>query len=233
MRELIWREERCGNFVADVSCLRLKVHRIADRRRARFDVLRLHMAAGPALLASGTAHDLDEAMRVAQDTADRLGSILKRQAPLVVVVDGEETHSEAVADTLRDEGYDVVRADNAKGALRRIERLDRPAILVTDFYLGPGATGLELATMVRQLAPNTGVVFMSDVQPSGVNLWENGYLRMPFSAEELVTAVATVTTLCGMQPTSLALAQASPGGLSSRSRPPLPGAAARVSVATK
>ncbi|HEY4173823.1 MAG TPA: response regulator [Rhodopila sp.] len=66
---------------------------------------------------------------------------------LILVVDDEHLLAMLLADTLADEGHEVVMASNGRAALERV-RERRPALAITDFMM-PVMTGLEFAEAVR------------------------------------------------------------------------------------
>ena len=68
---------------------------------------------------------------------------------------------ETVAAMLEDEGYEVVEAASAAGALELVrDGLDAP-LIVTDVDLGTGPSGAELADMLRRLRPEMRIIFIT------------------------------------------------------------------------
>lgn len=79
----------------------------------------------------------------------------------VLLVEDEPSLRRICGRVLRDLGYSVVEAESTEQALALGEdRLREFALLVSDVRL-PGRSGLELATELLGLQPNTGVVLMS------------------------------------------------------------------------
>jgi CheY-like chemotaxis protein len=60
-------------------------------------------------------------------------------------------------------------------------------------------TGLELAATVRDLSPVTGILFMSANCFDGNDVLAHAHLRKPFSAKQLIAAVAATMGPCGLQ----------------------------------
>ena len=198
MSGLQWREERGGKFVKETPRFRLQVHSTVNREYVRVIVLR-RSARSATLVGSGTTGGIGHAMRAAEKMAERFTSSDRHDRPLVIVVDDDTAVSGAVADILRDEGYDVVQATSGEGALRRLERIDHPTILVSDLCLGSGMTGLELAATVSDVSPATGILLMSAGDLDGNDVLPHALLRKPFSAKQLVHAVAAATRRSGPQ----------------------------------
>lgn len=97
----------------------------------------------------------------------------------VLVVDDEPSGRHALAELLRDEGYDVAEAEGGGQALAQLETF--PAqVIVTDFRM-PGMNGLELLRQVRQRHGGIGAVLVSAYEPP-----EAGQLRaLPTPTEYL------------------------------------------------
>ena len=65
-----------------------------------------------------------------------------------------------VAETLRNAGFDVTTASNAREASARFDKVD-PDALVVDVNLGSGADGIELANALRSRAPYLAVLVLT------------------------------------------------------------------------
>ena len=83
----------------------------------------------------------------------------------VLIVDDEEIVLVALRETLRQEGYDVVTAQDAVQALAELQKR-RFSIIITDQQM-PSLTGLEFLSQVRLLQP--GTICSSDM--SHMPLW--------------------------------------------------------------
>jgi two-component system response regulator PilR (NtrC family)/two-component system response regulator HydG len=113
-------------------------------------------------------------------------------AERVIVVDNEVDQVEVLAGVLRDEGYDVREATDAKTALEHLEEVD-PAAVVTDLRM-EGMDGLALLREVRERAPAARVILMTAFGSleTAIRAMREGafdYLTKPFKLEELVLAV--------------------------------------------
>jgi CheY-like chemotaxis protein len=101
---------------------------------------------------------------------------------------------------LRGAGYNVATADSAAQALRVWERnAGQVDLLLTDMMLPVCSTGLELALRFRREKSRLPVIITSGFGPEIAGdeakaLEGLGYLRKPFTADELLEVVA-----CGLQ----------------------------------
>ena len=188
MDALEWREVAGGTFVAYTANFTLEVRRTANRHHVRFKVEKYTGA----LLASGTTVDVGTAMYAAEKMAERLSPSRKSGRALLMVIDGDQEMRGAIADVLRNGGYDVVEAANGEGALRRLERLPQPVGIITDLSLSGGMDGLEVAAATRKLRPGTGILFISSEPERAGRVSNAQTLAKPFSAEQLLEHVAAL-----------------------------------------
>ncbi len=190
MEAVQWREEVGGTFVADTLRFRLAVRRSHGSRPARFLVLARHAGGIYELIAAGTASDLRDGMQAAEELLAQPFDVPALADHVVIVVDDDPAVRAAVADSLRDGGYEVKEAASGEGALRRLERTARAAVVVADVDLGDGMNGLELANAVRRMRPITGVLLMSGTDLRPARVVEGEFLAKPFSVDELLERVA-------------------------------------------
>jgi DNA-binding NtrC family response regulator len=106
----------------------------------------------------------------------------------VLVVDDEANARTALAELLRDEGFQVETAADGFKALPKLEEF-APALLLTDLRM-PGMDGLELMRKARELDPDVSVVLMTahGAIDSAVKAMREGaadYLTKPINVEEL------------------------------------------------
>lgn len=160
-----WRRRNDGAFVAERDGLSMTVFQPAKRvfcnEMVQYVVTRGHKAVPNAIVGSGLAEGMTQAKRLAEAMAVRFTHDTPAGRLKVMVVDDDATVRNTLADTLRDDGYEVVEASSAEGALRRLERSQPPLVLVTDIDLGCGMTGLELAAEVCDLWSIVGIVLIS------------------------------------------------------------------------
>jgi CheY-like chemotaxis protein len=88
-------------------------------------------------------------------------------APLILVVEDEVLVRLAVAQHLRQAGYQVLEARNADEALRLLKKADVDAVF-SDIAMPGSIDGLQLADWLRAHRPEVGTVLTSGkLQPDG------------------------------------------------------------------
>jgi two-component system alkaline phosphatase synthesis response regulator PhoP len=109
----------------------------------------------------------------------------------VLVVDDEIHIVHVVAIKLRNNGYEVVSADNGAKALE-LARTEKPDIIVTDFQM-PIMTGLEFTEKLREHEETRDIpVIMLTARSFAISreqqdqLQISGCLSKPFSPKELL-----------------------------------------------
>jgi two-component system alkaline phosphatase synthesis response regulator PhoP len=115
----------------------------------------------------------------------------------VLVVDDEVHIVHVVAIKLRNNGYEVVSADNGAEAFE-LACLERPDIIVTDFQM-PVMTGLELVEKLRQSEETKDIpVIMLTARSFAIPKEQQEELRIssclskPFSPKELLGNIEDV-----------------------------------------
>jgi len=112
----------------------------------------------------------------------------------VLVVEDEESFSEALSYMLRKEGYEVAVADNGTGALEEFDRSGADLVLL-DLML-PGLSGTEVCRQLRQRS-NVPVIMLTAKDGEvdkvvGLELGADDYVTKPFSSRELVARIRAV-----------------------------------------
>jgi len=112
----------------------------------------------------------------------------------VLVVEDEESFSDALSYMLRKEGYEVAVASSGPEALTQFDR-DGADLVLLDLML-PGIPGTEVCRAIRQ---RSGVpVIMVTAKDSeidkvvGLELGADDYVTKPFSSRELVARIRAV-----------------------------------------
>jgi two-component system response regulator RegX3 len=112
----------------------------------------------------------------------------------VLVVEDEESYSDALAYLLRREGYDVRIAATGPDALAEFDRSGADIVLL-DLML-PGLPGTEVCRQIRQTS-NVPVIMVSAKDEEvdkvvGLELGADDYVTKPYSPRELVARIRAV-----------------------------------------
>jgi two-component system response regulator RegX3 len=112
----------------------------------------------------------------------------------VLVVEDEESFSDALSYMLRKEGFEVSVADNGPDALDQFDRAGADLVLL-DVML-PGLTGTEVCKRIR--AKSSVPIIMLTAKDSeidkvvGLELGADDYVTKPFGSRELVARIRAV-----------------------------------------
>ncbi len=122
----------------------------------------------------------------------------------VLVVEDEESFSDALSFMLRREGYDVAVADDGAKALEEFDRNGADLVLL-DLML-PGVSGTEVCRSLRQRS-SVPIIMVSAKDSEvdkvvGLELGADDYVTKPFSSRELVARIRAVLRRHG-EPTEL------------------------------
>ena len=106
----------------------------------------------------------------------------------ILVIDDEANAAAALEMLLREDGYEVQKANDGRTALQILEGFDADVVL-TDLRM-PGIDGLELLTRVKQMRPDTLVIVMTafgtvKTAVQAMKLGAEDYLAKPIDVEEL------------------------------------------------
>jgi two-component system response regulator RegX3 len=112
----------------------------------------------------------------------------------VLVVEDEESYSDALAYVLRKEGFEVATADTGPLALEEFERAGADIVLL-DLML-PGLPGTEVCRRIRAVS-NVPVIMVSAKDDEvdkvvGLELGADDYVTKPYSPRELVARIRAV-----------------------------------------
>jgi two-component system, OmpR family, response regulator len=128
----------------------------------------------------------------------------------ILVVEDEPSVCELVADVLRDQGYDVVEAQDGVEAIRALEQRDPSASELSLILLGmvlPDMDGLRVLSHVRALGACPPIVAMSASRrllAAALASGARAALYKPFDLNELLGVVADHCTPCEQVPTTAA-----------------------------
>lgn len=113
----------------------------------------------------------------------------------ILVVDDERMIRLAFAEFLKDLGHATLLAEDGDRALGQLQT-HHPEIVFLDYRL-PGASGLEILAQIRNLAPETAVIFMTafgamDVAIKAMQLGAYEYLTKPLDLERIRELIARI-----------------------------------------
>ncbi|MBB2206125.1 response regulator [Gluconacetobacter takamatsuzukensis] len=119
--------------------------------------------------------------------------------PLRVIVAEDEILTRlAVADELRDNGFDVREASNADEALRALNDVKAQVdALFTDIDMPGPMNGLELALQARQCQPRLGVLVTSGMHavPDDFVLSRSQFVAKPYNISEIPLIIQSLVTI--------------------------------------
>ncbi|MDR3504667.1 MAG: ATP-binding protein [Acidocella sp.] len=123
----------------------------------------------------------------------------------ILIADDEASIRELVAEVLRDQGYTVEQAADARGALDLLRNGTPVNLLITDLRL-PGMSGQELAAAARSMRPCLRILFMTGyAERAAIPFPDTRILTKPFSMAALPPLVAEMlsTPILGENPAAL------------------------------
>jgi two-component system NtrC family response regulator/two-component system response regulator HydG len=106
----------------------------------------------------------------------------------IVVIDDEVNAAAALETLLKEDGYEVARAHDARTGLQLLEQVE-PDIVLTDLRM-PGMDGLQLLAKIKEIRPETMVILMTaygtvKTAVKAMKLGAEDYLSKPIDVEEL------------------------------------------------
>ena len=106
----------------------------------------------------------------------------------LVVIDDEVNAAAALEILLKEDGYDVTRAHDARAGLQLLEKVV-PDVVLTDLRM-PGMDGIELLAKIKEIRPETMVILMTaygtvKTAVKAMKLGAEDYLSKPIDVEEL------------------------------------------------
>jgi CheY-like chemotaxis protein len=117
-------------------------------------------------------------------------SVPMARRPSVLVVDDDQAIREVIAEVLRDEGYEVVCAENGVQAMRELHKNPRPDVVLLDLMM-PVMSGWEVLEQVQQDSALAGipVVVVSAMNAPGAR----EHLCKPIDLDHLLATVERLT----------------------------------------
>ncbi len=110
----------------------------------------------------------------------------------IILVDDDPQLREIFGEALRECGWPVSAAADAIAGLDAMGQLPSPSLLITDIDLGPGPSGLLLASQIRAHFPDLPIILMSghwDPELDDHGVAAATLLRKPFRPSVLIDLV--------------------------------------------
>ncbi len=122
------------------------------------------------------------------------GSWLISTSDIVLVVEDEEAVRDAIVDILGGEGYRVAAAQDGREALDMPRSGMRPALILLDLRM-PNLNGRQFLAALQErpelgTPPVVVITAHHDLRSQLPAVGVEGYLRKPFSVDELIEVVA-------------------------------------------
>lgn len=111
-------------------------------------------------------------------------------APVILLVEDDVLVRLATAELLRDEGYVVLEAVNAREAVALIETGHPIDLVMSDIRMPGGMNGLELSFAVKQLRSNLPVMLFSSHLPDEGDHCSDAFLQKPYRPDDLFRIVS-------------------------------------------
>ena len=112
----------------------------------------------------------------------------------MLVVDDELPIVEAVAYSLKKEGYSVLTATDAEQCLESVKR-DAPSLVLLDVML-PSASGFDVCRMLRKQTDVPIIMLTARAEETdrvvGLEIGADDYVTKPFNMRELMARVKSV-----------------------------------------
>ena len=106
---------------------------------------------------------------------------------VVLVVDDEFLIRLDISETLRDEGFDVIEASDAAGALAALYDHTDIQLVCTDVQMPGDMDGIALALHIRAQYPQVGVMVLSGLLKCPARLRGIPFLQKPFMRDKLLS----------------------------------------------
>ena len=113
----------------------------------------------------------------------------ERKRATVLLVEDDAVVRATLTEALREAGYRVLEAEDAKQARAFFQSKEPVAVLVSDVSL-PGVSGIALARWAAESRPRVKIIMISGYPDKAGDAAKVGYfLQKPFRAERLVSLV--------------------------------------------
>lgn len=146
--------------------------------------------------AENNVRHLPEMRRSSKKDLEKTNKEGKKQVK-ILVVDDEEDMRQTLSEILRDEGYNVISAQDAQEAIVKVKE-DGFTIIFMDIIL-PDMNGVEAYKAIKKMSPGTVTVMMTGYSVENLvkeAISEGAYhcLYKPFDMDEMLDVVKKITT---------------------------------------
>jgi two-component system cell cycle sensor histidine kinase/response regulator CckA len=124
-------------------------------------------------------------------TAEEEPSRVRGGTETILVVEDEPALRSLIELILAEAGYRVLTAVDGQDALEQVESAEPPVDLVVTDSIMPKVSGPELVRRLREIAPETSVIYMSGFSDHGFG-GDDVFLAKPFEPETLLHLVRDV-----------------------------------------
>jgi two-component system OmpR family response regulator len=124
--------------------------------------------------------------------------VTTKTVPRVLVVDDEPSIVDALATSLRYEGFSVDEAVTGRHALA-LAQDDPPDLLILDVML-PGLDGLEVTRRLRADGINVPILFLTARDTLQDKIGGDDYVTKPFALAEVIARAQTILRRVGVNP---------------------------------
>jgi signal transduction histidine kinase/ActR/RegA family two-component response regulator len=136
-----------------------------------------------------------------EDTPQRTSTIANLNSERILLVEDELEVQELSRSILRDQGYDVIVANNGQEAIERLQT-DKPFdLLFTDIVLPGGMSGFDIASNAALIQPNIKILYTTgyprsilapDNEQQGTSEQSDNVLTKPYRRDALLKAIRTL-----------------------------------------
>ncbi len=110
----------------------------------------------------------------------------------LLLIDDEEGIKKLLSISLRNEGYDVITADNGQSGIELFE-LENPSIVLTDIQM-PGMDGIDVLTRIKRINPDAEVIIITghgDMEQAvkSIQLEASDFISKPINNDILCKAL--------------------------------------------
>lgn len=109
--------------------------------------------------------------------------------PVILLVEDEILIRLSVSDFLRNAGYTVIEAGNARDALAVLKIRPDVALVLTDLHMGGAMEGVDLIREVRKTYPGIKLIAASAHRNSE---FVEASVTKPYSLDQLLAVIASV-----------------------------------------